>query len=275
MNESWYALRQDVFIRDLVRDFLEAKLHFNKLQLTYRKTSSVPFKRMDSWVGTEVTRGPLWNLKDQCHRLFRGIQSKSDPFERLFDWTIGSIFHEAMKLKEDSYQIELYKPLLQLELTRYKHDKAISAIIKEYFMVIENANRNLALVLDNIDSLFEKAVYHFKQVIFKHKSNVLMIRFLLDNKRLLDRVLGKNSFSILFQQIFPEGLYHGYIVAAEYCTAHGWFDDASRYLKQSSKLRKAGPTDPNHMNKVTHVSNKLLHGGTSDEKSKSGRHHRQ
>jgi len=273
MNDYWFAFRKDVFIRDLVRDFLDAKLYFDTIILLYRKASSVPFDKMDTWVGTELHKGPLWKLKDQCHRLFRSSYYNCNTVEHLFDWTIGSIFHEAVKLKENSYQIETYKPLLNLDATRCKRDKPSLSLMKDHFLVIDNSCKNIQAELSGIRTLFKMAISHLKQLISRHNDNILLVRFLLDNKRLLETIFGKNSFPALFHHFFPGGLYNAYLVAAEYCRAHGWFDDASRYLNHSSRQRAALTANARSLRKKS--MNKINQGDCTNEKTKGGRSRRQ
>jgi len=271
MSDYWFAFRKDIFIRDLVRDFLSAKLYFDAILLTYRKTSSVPFAMMNTWVGTENSKGPLWKLKDQCHCLFRSSHYNCTAVEHLFDWTIGSIFHEAMKLKENSYQIETYKPLLNLDTSHYKVDKDILSLIKDHLLVIDNSCKNIPSELSSIRSLFAMAIAHLKQVFLRHNDNILLVRFLLDNKRLLDDVYGKHSFTALFQHFFPGGLANAYLFAAEHCRAHGWFDDASRYLHYSTKQCASSRRLTPPPTKLSVKKSSASQGEHCNEKSKSSR----
>jgi hypothetical protein len=243
MNNSWFEFRKDIFIRDLFQDFFEAKIYFDNIYTAYKKSSSVPFNKMDLWVGTEVKKGPLWNLKDQSHRIFRNNQLKSGLYEHLFDWTMGSIFHEAMKLKEDSYQVESYKPLLELEFKGHQHNKALSKIIKEYFSLIEKANHNLVEELDSIRELFSKALFHLREIFVSCKDNFLLLRFLLDNKKKVEKVFGKNSFNHIVHQMVPKGIHEAYMKAAEGCAERGWYHDAQIYFETAQKLNRKNQID--------------------------------
>ena len=49
----------------------------------------------------------LFRLKERCHALFRGGEQPSEVVmrrEALFDLAVGSLFHEAMKFRENLYQ---------------------------------------------------------------------------------------------------------------------------------------------------------------------------
>lgn len=238
MKNTWFESRKEVFLRDLLRDFFEAKIYFDRLIAEHKKSSTIPFKMLDSWVGTETKKGPLWNLKDQSHRLFRNQESQANLFEYLFDWALGSIFHESMKLKEDSYQLEAYKPLLELE-TFYEHckdNRTVAKLINKYVSLIEKTPKNLARELQNITQLFSEAQSHLREIFFLHRDNNLLVRFILDNKKSVEKVLGKGSFLSLLSQMFPEGIQMAYLAVGEDCMQRGWSRDAARYLKKAVKL---------------------------------------
>ena len=183
MNNSWLESRKDFFLRNMVQDFCNATIYFDQLCEEHKKTGLVAYHLLDAWIGSELKKGPLWNLKDQCHRLFRNNETKNNLYEHLFDWTIGSIFHETIKLKEDAYQLEAYRPLLELDV--YRQNETFSVIIDEYLAVIEHARSNLADELSRIKQLFTKALSHLKAIFPSHRDNLLLIRFLLDNNNKL------------------------------------------------------------------------------------------
>jgi len=232
MKSSWIDTRKDIFIRDLVRDFIDASLYFHHILTEFEKIASLPYHMLDTWVGTETKKGALWNLKDQSHRLFRSGKSKSNLYEHLFDWTIGSIFHESMKLKEDAYQIESYKPLLELEVTGHNENKELSKIIAEYFSLIEKARKNLKDEIKRIEDLFSRAIFHLCIMFPLYGSNIQLLRFVLDNRQSVEAVFGNDSFDQILCSMFPEGTTRAYIAAAEYCIKNGWYGDAQTYLKQ-------------------------------------------
>jgi hypothetical protein len=238
MENVWLESRRDIFLRDLVQDFIEAKLYVDMLREEHHATATLPYSRLDAWIGSETKKGALWNLKDQCHSLFRNSGTKSNLYEHLFDWTIGSIFHEAIKLKEDSYQMETYKPLLEQE--GYKQNLIFSRIVRDYFEVIENARKNLAEEIERINHLFSKALLHLIEIVPLHRDNILLVRFLLDNtKKLSEKVFGTKAFNQIVRTLFPEGLASAYLCVAEKCIQSGWYREATRYLKKAVKLDAA------------------------------------
>jgi hypothetical protein len=235
MENSWLTSRKEFFLRNMVQDFFEAAVYFDQLCDEHTLTGLVAYTLLDTWIGTESKKGPLWNLKDECHRLFRNNVQTSNLYEHLFDWSIGSIFHETIKLKEDAYQLEAYRPLLELEV--YRQDATFTAIINESLAVIENAYSSLADELLRIRQLFLKALGHLKLIFPSHRNNMLLVRFLLDNDKLLShKVFGDRYCTALLAVMFPEGLYNAYLSVARHCMVNGRQESAGRYLKKAASL---------------------------------------
>jgi DNA-directed RNA polymerase subunit F len=252
MENSWLESRREFFLRNMVQDFFEAAIYFDRFCSEYKLTGSVSYSTIDAWVGAELKKGSLWNLKDQCHRLFRNKEPSSNLYENLFDWCIGSIFHETIKLKEDVYQLETYQPLLELEV--YRTDNNVASIIDEYRSVIENARSSLADELSRIKQLFKKALAHLTSIFPSYRSNMLLVRFLLDHDRLLaHKSFGRGYGKALITAMFPEGLHRAYLVAAAHCIANGRQQCAVRYLKKVTALAPDNAEARSLLRKITHT----------------------
>ena len=97
MSNQWILERREVFERDLIQDFFEAKLFFDTIMRAYQRNDAISFERLDAWVGSDEKKGALWLLKDHSQRLYRSKSNSGNLYENLFDWTVGSIFHETIK----------------------------------------------------------------------------------------------------------------------------------------------------------------------------------
>lgn len=235
MENRWFEGRKDLFFKDLVHKFLESKIFFSDLYRYYKKNDAIPFERMDFWVGSETKQGPLWNLKDNCHKLFRKPESKISLSEYLFDWTVGSIFHEGMKLKEDVYQLEAYLPTSDT-IDKSDDGEEIEEILEEYFTVIDKSSKNLAAEIESIQYLYAKAVERLRELLINHAHNGLLLRFLLENKKLVDKALGKNSTQEILASLHPQQPEKIYFIAGMSCLKGGWFKDAIKHFKKALKI---------------------------------------
>jgi len=233
MNNTWLKNRRHIFIRDLVDDFISTKIEFNKIIKDYKKSSTIPRKKVEIWIGEEKKKGQLWHLKDLSHKLFRNKNEKNNLYEHLFDWTIGSIFHETIKLKENTFQINAYRPLLEDAVENYKHDKKLSKIINEHIKQIEKANTDIKNQLKNISELFIKAVEYLNEIFILHKDNKLLIKFLLDNKRPIEDIFSRGAQKNILKKMFANGINDALLYTADTMRQNGWNKDSDKYLKKA------------------------------------------
>ncbi|MGE4606109.1 MAG: hypothetical protein AAEJ52_05145, partial [Myxococcota bacterium] len=96
---------------DILREFLEAQELLNQLADRFER-DELSFAELQEFVGDDDGR-VLFRLKEKCHALFRPEAGGAQPSrvrEVLFELAVGSLFHEAMKFREDFYQREVYGP---------------------------------------------------------------------------------------------------------------------------------------------------------------------
>ena len=141
----------------------------------------------------------LYNLKEQCHSLFRYKGKKPiHKNEWLLDLVIGSIFHEAMKLRENIYQMEVYRP----KYLQYKLKVGKSTYEKDYLQqferIILKAKQGVAEGMEETRSLFQDAMAQLIDLFKESTKNTFLVRFLLENLTLLQKGLwfqkGKRDF---------------------------------------------------------------------------------
>jgi tetratricopeptide (TPR) repeat protein len=235
VENGWFLERKDLFFKDLVQSFLESKILFDDLYRGYKQNKPVPFEQMDSWIGTDTKKGPLWNLKDSCHKLFRKPSSKISLSEYLFDWTLGSVFHEGMKLKEDVYQLEAYLPSYD-KIDTSKNLSEIEEILQEYRSIIDNATNNLKTEMESIHTLFLKAVERLKELLVNQVHNGLLIRFLLEQKSLVEKALGEKSLEHIIDSRYPGHPENAYFMAGKSYLKGGWFKEALHYFSKALEI---------------------------------------
>jgi hypothetical protein len=98
---------------DIVREYLD--VHERMVELIERfRAGKLEFELVrDLCIDDE--RSPLFRLKERCHTLFRRGGADRAPMRRaaLFDLAVGSLFHEAMKFRENFYQQVVYAPRMK------------------------------------------------------------------------------------------------------------------------------------------------------------------
>jgi hypothetical protein len=229
MNK-WLEERRDILIKELVEGYFECKSLFTRILKDYEDNGTIQFSMIDHWVGTEMKKGSLWNLKDVSHNLFRMQGSNLDLVEYIFDWTLGSIFHEVMKLKEDAYQLEAYRPDEE-KIKELGNDEGIQLIMEEYNIIIGNAQKNLKSEVDSIQYLFSKSDSILKCLLPRYATNGPLLRFLMKNYYRIQELLDAESLSAIFKAMYGEEWDKAFIVAAKSYLDGGWYDEAKEVLE--------------------------------------------
>ncbi len=237
MSNQWILERRDVFERDLIQDFFEAKLFFDTVTRAFQRNGTVSFEQLNTWVGTDENKGPLWLLKDHSQRLYRTSSSSGSLYENLFDWTVGSLFHETIKLKEEAYQIESYKPLLEMKIKNKTHDATLGAIIQEYFVLIERAKETVPVAVENIAALFSRTLYHLHEIIYDGRGNMLIVLLLLEEEKTAARVFGRDRYRGLLKRMFPEGPHAAWLAAGRYYFEGGWHHQARPFIERALEIQ--------------------------------------
>ncbi len=258
MVNRWFTRRKDLFFKELVHTFLESKVFFDQLYQHYRVQKAVLFEHMEYWVGSETQKGPLWTLKDNCHMLFRQSGSKPTLSEYLFDWTVGSIFHEAMKLKEDAYQLAAYLPSPE-NIKSLDSKEDIEAVLVEYVAIVEKATKNLGAGIRSIHHLFARASERLQELLANHAHNGLLMRCLLEERALVERAMGRNSLEKILEEIYPQHPEQAYIVAGKHCMRGGWFKEAQAYFSKAMELK---PGHAEAQKRLREAEHRLAGGGT-------------
>jgi len=227
-EKKWIEERKSVLLKDLIQQMLLARLFFNDLYDHYKKSGHFAFKALELWIGTENNKGSLWNLKDSSHVLFRKNISKQRFYENIFDWTLGSIFHEGMKLKEDVYIMEVYRKWGNVFTESKKIPAAVNLaeLCEEYKTIIKRAQESIAQEIDSLRYLFTKAMDQLQTIIIQNKNDGLLIRFLVEAEDQFDRVYGEGSLKSFFESIYDRGLIDAYLKVGKNYREGGWYHEA-------------------------------------------------
>jgi hypothetical protein len=144
----------------------------------------------------------LFRLKEMCHELFRN-SDEANYKEKLYDITVGYVFHEAMKLRENLYQIEYYQP---------NPDKVSDSltviekkIVREIEMLTKKAELRLKEGIKEIRTLTTELIGQLESLIELYKENYLLPRFILENEKTLISIYGKKEFQRIINVMYKDG----------------------------------------------------------------------
>ena len=141
---------------------------------------------------TTEAKAISFDLKEMSHELFRNSDDASYK-EKLYDITIGYIFHEAMKLRENMYQLEYYRP--QCDIALHTLTDQEKKIVHEIGLLVNKAEVRLKEGFKEIKVLLNELVGQLKDLIVLYQNNYLLPRFIFENERSLKKIYGKKGFA--------------------------------------------------------------------------------
>ncbi len=179
--------RVESIVVDLLRDFLVAHETLDCLVEAHDR-DQLEFEDVVAWAGDDAS-SVLFRLKEHCHTLLRAA-GPPDAGEigsaELLDLVAGSLFHEAMKLRENLYQVEAYATRFEKLRTRARPDHADS--IGELEHLLELSGRHLHEAFYEARSLMQLARRHVRGLLSEHADSGLVARCLHEHAEAVDGV---------------------------------------------------------------------------------------
>jgi hypothetical protein len=232
--EKQAQMAQDRNILEIVKGLLLSEVAFQEIFRKYRG-GRLRFSDIGVWVD-DKGQSLLYSLKEQCHALYRYKEMR--PIHKnqwLLDLVIGSIFHEAMKLRENIYQMEIYRP----RYLQYKLKVGKSAYEKDYLRQFEQimlkAKQGVAEGMEETRSLFQDAMAQLIDLFNESPKNIFLVRFLLDNQPLLQKVYGSKMAKEIFNRMFKKGFLDAYQLAGQSYLKSEHYDLSSHYFSRALK----------------------------------------
>ncbi|WP_462323683.1 hypothetical protein [Desulfoplanes sp.] len=233
MSQPWIKQKRDEFVRDVLRDFCLVSIQLENEFTHYDNHGFTRFTFFKDLLGARTNKGQLWRLKDTAHLLFQNEPGKSIVAHYL-DWAIGYIFHECMKLMEDSYQRRRYKPWF--ESLPPKNGLAPEELLigKELYMLIEQTKESIDREVKRVRFL----LFHCRRMLTiylpAHRDNPLLARFIYDHDDLVHQVF-RSGYGEFIQAIYDQSRDQLYLLAAESLERGGWHREAREALHKAGQ----------------------------------------
>jgi len=233
--EKKSQVTRDRYILEIVRGLLLSEVAFQEIFKKY-KEGRLHFSDIGIWID-DKGHSLLYNLKEQCHALFRYKGKKlTHKNEWLLDLVIGSIFHEAMKLRENIYQMEVYQP----KYLQYKSKVGRSDYEKDYLQqferIILKTKLGVTEGMEETRSLFQDAMVQLIDLFKEGAKNTFLVRFLLENLTLLQKVYGSKKAKEIFDLMFKKGFLDAYQVVGQSYLQSEHYDLSSNYFLKALKM---------------------------------------
>jgi hypothetical protein len=216
---------------DIVRDLMAAHQLTRRIFARYRR-GELTFKEVQELVW-DTEDAVLFRLKERSHALFRDSRGESDVVRReaLFDLAVGSLFHEAMKFRENFYQRFVYGPKV-LEL-RSQAAGENEELFGEFEKILEGSSVRLDEALQETEALLAQATSQLRVVIRDHSTSGLVARYLIRNEARVEEVFGQDLDSLLAE--FYGSSTAGFRLAGSSLLASGYFDEARQVLQAAGE----------------------------------------
>lgn len=235
MSKAWIKAKAPEFVRDILRDFC---LVCQELETQFRQfdaNGQVDFQVLRGILGEEMNKGLLWRLKDTAHHLFRSKAEGGSLVGQYLDWGIGYIFHDAMKLKEDSYQQQNYAPWFR-QLIREDLPSEEKRISADLLGVLEQTSESMFREIRRIRFIMANCRKLYAIFLAGHNDNPLLARFLFDQNALVREVFGA-EYAELVERIYGAAPERMYLLAAMSLRQGGWASEAAQAIAQAATLR--------------------------------------
>jgi hypothetical protein len=223
---------------DIVRDLMIAHQMMRRVFARYRR-GELAFKEVQDLVW-DTEDAVLFRLKERSHALFRESRGESDVVmrrEALLDLAVGSLFHEAMKFRENFYQRFVYGPKV-LEL-RSQAGGENEELFGEFEKILEGSSVRLDEALQETEALLSQATSQLRVVVQDHSASGLVARYLIRNAGDVEEVFEQDLDSLLAELYGSSTA--GFRLASCSLLASGYFDEARETLEAASAR---GGSDP-------------------------------
>ncbi|MEM7410619.1 MAG: hypothetical protein AAF430_10335 [Myxococcota bacterium] len=215
-------------IVEILRDFFEVHRLVDELA---RRHDSVGlrFPELAVLIGDDES-SVLFRLKERSHAFFRepGEDRRPSHREALFDLAVGSLFHEAMKLRENLYQREVYGPRVRALHSDAGEDS--KALFEEFEKMLETVGERLDEGVQELQDLVARTSDQLRMLVVE-SSNEVAARFLCERP---DRVLAVFGTSLddVLSQMFGDPA-HGLMVAGRSYLEAGAFERAAQVFTRA------------------------------------------
>ncbi len=215
---------------DIVREFLVAQRLMKRL-FGRNRSGDLRFEEIHDLVG-DNEESVLFRLKERCHALFRHGESPSEVVmrrEQLFDLAVGSLFHEAMKFRENLYQRQVYGP--KMRALRSQVGGEADELFREFEKILAVASVRLDEALQETENLLAQTRHQFRRLLVDHRENALVTRYLVEHRDLAEETL-EDGLDALLAELHGDAS-SGYVVAARSYLDSGYFREANRLISRA------------------------------------------
>jgi hypothetical protein len=210
---------------DIIRDFFAAHRTTKRLFERFRG-GELRFNELQVLIGDDEA-SVLFRLKERCHALFRRRDTGaviSSRGEALFDLAVGSLFHEAMKFRENFYQQEIYGPRVRALASGETREDDV--LFLEFEKLLSAVSERLEEGLQETEILIEQSIKQLRTLLRENPNDGQVLRCLLENRTRVEEVFG-DAIDEVFAEIEGSAAV-GYEFAGRSYLASGFYREAEK-----------------------------------------------
>jgi tetratricopeptide (TPR) repeat protein len=236
-------MRGPTQILEILRDFVEVHRLVADLAIRHR-SSGLRFEALAGLI--EDDEGSvLFRLKERTHSRFRaprGEQRAPTHREALFDLAVGSLFHEAMKLRENLYQREIYGPQVRALLSDAEEES--KALFDEFEKMLGSVEERVDEGVHELETLVQRTAEQLRLLIAEPPDDGAT-RFMTERPEQVQAVFGVSVADQL--EVMYGSVATGFERAGRSYLASGFFAKAAqcfeRALERDMSVQVAGLRD--------------------------------
>jgi hypothetical protein len=215
----------------LLREFLTAHAELRGIFAEYSE-DKIPFAKIRALVGDD-DRAALYRLKEKSHALFRahGLATRAVRREALFDLAVGSLFHEAMKLRESLYQREVYAP--RVASLREAADEESDELFEEFDRILDNSVSRLGEVISEVRALLVQTRDQLRRLLVERAGDRFVTRCLLSRREQVDATFPEGFMGVL--EAMHGNTVTGLVEGARALLESAYFVEAAAALREAAE----------------------------------------
>lgn len=251
---NWFQRQRDFFIRQIFSDFFFLLRSFQEMYGSYCRCRTSKrgdaccllaegpgqekcsiWEQLSVMVGTEVAKGPLWLLKDLCQQIWPegSREQELDIEDSLIEWLIGSIFHEAIKLKEDVHILNSYASAA-FWLPRNAPISRLTEMIDRKGL-IQRVAVDVMRQMEHLALLFGQTSNMLRTMLPTLAQNSLLVRFLVEREDMV-AYLWSEELDSIFSDMFSGQAAQGFCAAGKSYMSGQWYTRALIMYRRAAEL---------------------------------------
>jgi hypothetical protein len=230
-------MRGPTRILEILRDFLEVDRLVREVARRHR-SHGLRFPELAALIRDDEG-SVLFRLKERTHALFRGpggVVRSATHREALFDLAVGSLFHEAMKLRENLYQREVYGP--RVRALQSDAEEESKALFDEFEKMLGAVDDRLDEGVRELETLSHRTADQLRLLIADLRDDGA-VRFVIERPAEVEAVFGI-PLDALLEEMYGS-VAEGFASAGRSYLASGSFGSARDCFARALAQDDAGP----------------------------------